>query len=222
MERTQRKRRIHAQEEERKRIARELHDETSQALTSILVSLKLLKNKPGNSDSIGDIERIREVAQHTLDEVHYISYSLRPSVLDDLGLIAAIERYIEDFMCKYHIEVDLQVMGFKYPRLSDVIEVSIYRVIQEALTNIARHAKAENVSIILKAQNGRVSFIIEDDGSGFNVKELSQDKTLKDHLGLKGIKERIELIGGNYIIESSSLGTTLYCKNIPIEGGDAE
>ncbi|WP_280769874.1 histidine kinase [Salipaludibacillus daqingensis] len=212
---------IYAQEEERKRIARELHDETSQSLTSILVSLKLLKQKMIDDSHSEEIDQIKQVARHTLEEIHYISYSLRPSVLDDLGLIAAIERYTEEFMGKYSIDIDTQVMGFKSLRLPTVIEVTIYRVIQEALTNIARHAKAENVSIILEAGEKTLSIIIEDDGIGFNVKEINHQDTLKKHLGLKGMQERVELIGGKFYIESHvEIGTTIYIKNISIERGE--
>ena len=208
---------ITAQEEERKRIARELHDETSQSITSIIVGLTLLEEQSISEKMTQDIVDIKEVSQKTLDEIHYISWSLRPSVLDDLGLLPAIKKYVIEYMKKYDIDVDIQVIGFHQLRLLSIIEVTIYRVIQEALTNAARHAKAENISIILKHVNGIVSVIIEDDGVGFNAKKVLVGKLTKDHLGLKGMQERIESIGGNLIIESNEgIGTTIYVKDIVI------
>ncbi len=208
---------ITAQEEERKRIARELHDETSQSITSIIVGLTLLEEQSISEKMNQDIVDLKEVSQKTLDEIHYISWSLRPSVLDDLGLLPAIKKYVVEYMKKYDVDVDIQVIGFEQLRLLSLIEVTIYRVIQEALTNAARHAKAENISIILKHVNGVVSVIIEDDGVGFNAKQVLNGKLTKDHLGLKGMQERIESIGGNLTIESNEgIGTTIYVKDIVI------
>lgn len=212
---------ITAQEEERKRIARELHDETSQSITSINVGLTLLQEYPIPDEAQQKVVELKEITQQTLDEVHYISWSLRPSVLDDLGLLPAIKKYVIEYMKKYPIDVDIQVIGFKYVRLLPLFEVTIYRVIQEALTNAARHSKAENISIILKHTNGNVSIIIEDDGVGFDTNRILTRNLTKDHLGLKGMQERIESINGKLVIESiPNTGTTIYVKDILI--GDEE
>ncbi|OIJ12375.1 hypothetical protein BKP37_13110 [Anaerobacillus alkalilacustris] len=215
-----------AQEEERKRIARELHDETSQSITSIIVGLTLLEEYDIPSSMQQEIIDLKEVSQRTLDEVHYLSWSLRPSVLDDLGLMPAIKKYVIEYMKKFTIDVDIQVIGFKQVRLSSIYEVTIYRVIQEALTNAARHANSDNISIILKHVNGVVSVIIEDDGEGFDVNKTLNGKLTKNHLGLKGMQERIESIGGKLVIESNTgIGTTVYMKDIMIgdeTGGEAE
>lgn len=206
---------ITAQEEERKRIARELHDETSQSITSIIVGLTLLHEHQISEEMKQKIAEIKEVTQQTLDEIHYISWSLRPSVLDDLGLLPAIKKYCIEYMKKYDIDIDIQVIGLKRLRLSSLLEVTIYRVIQEALTNAARHAAADNISIILKYSKGVVSVIIEDDGKGFDVNLILDADLTKEHLGLKGMQERIESIGGELVIESNKgIGTTIYVQDI--------
>jgi signal transduction histidine kinase len=208
---------ITVQEEERKRISRELHDETSQSITSIIVGLTLLEEYHPSEQMKEKISDLKEVSQKTLEEIHYISWSLRPSVLDDLGLLPAIKKYVIEYMKKYDLDVDIQVIGFDQLRLSSIIEVTIYRVIQEALTNAARHAEAENISIILKHTKGIVTVIIEDDGKGFEIKKLISRELSKDHLGLKGMQERIESLGGKLLLESNKgFGTTVYVKDIVI------
>ncbi|SES05550.1 histidine kinase [Salisediminibacterium halotolerans] len=206
---------ITAQEEERKRIARELHDETSQSITSLIVGLSLLELSALNQHHMEKIREMKRNAQRTLDEVHYISWSLRPSVLDDHGLVPAIRRYAEEFANKYGVEVDVHVIGLEDRRLSGDVEVTVYRVIQEALTNVARHAKAEEVSILLRNQHDKLDLIIEDDGKGFDTAALPATEWNKDHLGMKGMQERIESIGGRLVVESGEgHGTTLYVKGI--------
>lgn len=208
---------ITAQEEERKRIARELHDETSQSLTSIILGLSMLEEEETSGSTKEKLAELKEITETTIEEVHYISWSLRPSALDDYGLLPAIKNYAIDFKKKYDIDVDIEVIGFDNIRLPSTVEVTIYRVIQEALTNAARHANAENISIIIKHVGNVVSLIIEDDGSGFDVSAILNKKLTKDHLGLKGMQERIESIGSKFFIESNpGFGTSIYVTNIEI------
>lgn len=208
---------ITAQEEERKRIARELHDETSQSLASIILGLSMLEELEESAETRQKLIELKDITEQTIEEVHYISWSLRPSALDDYGLLPAIKKYAVDFKEKYHIEVDIEVLGFDGIRLPSTIEVTIYRVIQEALTNAARHSNAENISIIIKHAKNVVSLIIEDDGSGFEVSDIINRQLTKDHLGLKGMQERIESIGGRFHIESNpEFGTSIYVTNIEI------
>lgn len=206
---------IVAQEEERKRIARELHDETSQSLASIILGLSMLEESEHREDKKDKLIELKNITEQTIEEVHYISWSLRPSALDDYGLLPAIKRYAVDFEEKFQIKVDIEVIGFDGIRLPSTVEVTIYRVIQEALTNTARHANAENISIIIKHVNNIVSLIVEDDGSGFDVSDILSSELTKDHLGLKGMQERIESIGGRFQIESNSeIGTSIYVTDI--------
>ncbi|MFQ5577219.1 MAG: HAMP domain-containing protein, partial [Anaerolineae bacterium] len=156
---------INAQEEERRRIARELHDGTGQALTSLMVGMKLLNRLPGRDAVADKTTELRRVAAEALDDVRLLSRQLRPSVLDDLGLAAALERYAAEIMEHYpRLTVDLHC---QLPhRLSPPVETTLYRVVREAITNAARHSGATTLSIVLASRNGRVQTIVEDNGRG--------------------------------------------------------
>jgi len=198
---------ISAQEEERKRIARELHDSTSQSLTSLLVGLRNLEAANDLLTVRTRIEDIRKVVNNTLDEVHILAWQLRPSVLDDLGLVAALGRYIEDYQNRYQIQVDFVTRGLD-ERLAIALETSLYRMVQEGLTNIARHAQAKNASVLLEQRQNGIRVIIEDNGIGF---EPDKQAYSQKSLGLQGIRERIQLFGGKLTIESQSgQGTSLF------------
>lgn len=198
---------IIAQEDERKRIARELHDSTSQSLTSLLVGLQNLKNAGEQDEWDTRIEELRKIVGDTLDEVRTISWRLRPSVLDDLGLVVALERYIAEYQRRYNLPVDFVASGID-ERLAPELETSIYRIVQEGLTNIARYAQANNASILIDRRNGTIRIIIEDDGTGFNPDIIAQKNK---SLGLHGIRERARLFGGTLTIESQSgKGTSLF------------
>lgn len=202
---------ITAQEEERKRISRELHDETSQALTSLMVNLKVLESEASFGDAGDRLQEMRQVVAETLDEVHHLARDLRPSVLDDLGLVPALERYVREYGQTYGIEADFHNMGFNGQRVSAPAEVSLYRIIQEALTNVAKYAKAQTVSVLLNWREDWVSAIVEDDGIGFDPKKVT---TSPSHgLGLFGMQERATLLGGSLRIESQpGYGTTIFIK----------
>lgn len=208
---------IQAQEEERKRIARELHDETSQSLTSLLLGLSILADKKTEEDRSTQIRQLRTMVQETLEEVHDLAWQLRPSVLDKYGLSKALERYLEEYRAKYPLDVDLCILGLEGRRLQSEIEISVYRMIQEALTNVARYAKAKNVSVIVNKKNGILSVIIEDDGVGFDVEHVLERDPTKHNLGLRGMQERAILLNGVLRIESGiGSGTTLFM-NVPLE-----
>jgi signal transduction histidine kinase len=200
---------ITAQEEERKRISRELHDETGQALTSLMVGLKVLEG----SDSLPEVQEkashLRAVAAQTLDGVHRLALELRPSLLDDLGLVAAMQRYFKDWGEHFGLSVDFQVTG-PDRRLSPQVETTVYRVVQEALTNVARHAEAQNVSVLLEYRGDSVVCIVEDDGQGFDVTRVLDANDMR-RLGLYGMQERISLVGGKLSVESTAgVGTTVF------------
>ncbi|MCB8816660.1 sensor histidine kinase [Desulfosporosinus shakirovi] len=200
-----------AQEEERKRISRELHDETSQALTSLMVGLKVLEAE-ASFCAVGDrLQDMRQIVSQTLDEVHHLARELRPSVLDDMGLVPALERYIREYEAKYGTEVDFNVTGFQEQRIPATIEVALYRIVQEALTNVAKYAEARMVSVLLDWREDWVSAIVEDDGQGFDLQEkVSQPGR---GLGLFGMQERAALLGGTFKIESQKgKGTTVFIK----------
>jgi len=198
---------ILAQENERQRIARELHDSTSQSLTSLLVGLQNIKLNSEQTQICAQIDDLRGIVANTLDEIRAISWRLRPSALDDLGLKSAIENYVYDYQVRYHIPTEVIFRGVE-KRLAPEIETTIYRIIQEGLTNIARYAQAKTASLVISCQANIIKIIIEDNGIGFNPDDvLQQTKSL----GLRGMKERAGLLGGTLQIESSPQnGTSLY------------
>ncbi len=207
---------ISAQEEERKRIARELHDETSQALTSMMVGLKFIEDSAGTPQTKEKTAELRALAAQTLDEVHHLATELRPSLLDDLGLVAAIQRYSKEYSTKMNINVDSHVGGLSGQHLPSEVEIAVFRIIQEALTNIAKYAKAKNVSVVLRYRDSSLVAIIEDDGKGFDVDRVMTSADGKK-LGLFGMYERASLIGGNLTIESQhKIGTTVFLE-VPLK-----
>jgi signal transduction histidine kinase len=205
---------IAAQEEERKRIARELHDSTSQSLTSLILGLRAMTETCGQPDIRQRAEELRSVTSRTLEEVHALSLQLRPSVLDDLGLPAALERHIADCRRRYALDIDLAITGCESERLPSAVETALYRIVQESLTNIARHAQASTASVFIERRDQAVRAIIEDDGCGFNPETASKQD---GHLGLYGIRERAELLGGKLTIESEpEHGASLFVE-IPVK-----
>ena len=143
---------ITAQEDERKRVARELHDETSQSLTSLMVGLKTLEMSNSLGEARAHTTALRRLATKTLEEVHALSVGLRPSLLDDLGLVAALERCAADFSRQHSVRVDYQAIGFNgNGRLPPQLEITLYRVAQEALTNAVRHGNPQNISVVVEA-----------------------------------------------------------------------
>jgi signal transduction histidine kinase len=195
---------VEAQELERARLARELHDETGQALTSILLGLKPLEQQAKSDEAREAVASVRELVVSTLQNVRRLAVELRPSALDDFGLAAAVERLTDTFRDQSGLDVDLETqLGDE--RLPAEAETTLYRVIQEALTNIVKHSGASRVSVLLQKQTGKVIAIVEDDGAGFDP-----SSTRADAVGLAGMRERVSLAGGRLQVESSpGAGTTL-------------
>lgn len=190
---------ISAQENERQRIARELHDSIGQSLTALLVGLGRLKNGEADSDTRAQADALRAIVAAALDEIRELSWRLRPRALDDLGLASALQQYVDDYQRRYGLPVEMLVSGLER-RLPPELETTVYRIIQEGLTNIARYAGAAHVSLIVRAGAGRLKLIIEDDGVGFDAEAVGQKR---EALGLHGIRERAALFGGALTIESS-------------------
>jgi signal transduction histidine kinase len=191
---------VGGQELERRRLARELHDETGQALTSILLGLRAVEDA-GNSDDLRQAASdLRELVVATLQDVRRLAVQLRPKALDDFGLVPALERLVQTFSESTDIRVALEAqLGDE--RLPPEVETTLYRIVQEALTNIVKHAEAANVSILLVRGKGSATLVIEDDGQGFDP-----DKTREGGLGLEGMRERAELHEGRLRIESAPGG----------------
>jgi len=195
---------VEAQELERARLARELHDETGQALTSILLGLKQLDEVVETEGAHEAAAAIRELVASTLHDVRRLAVELRPSALDDFGLVPAVERLVSNLSEQSDLVVDLEArLGDR--RLPPEAETALYRIVQEALTNVVKHASAHRVSITLVRKDGSAVVVVEDDGNGFRPDEVRTGA-----LGFVGMRERVELVGGRLTVESSpGAGTTL-------------
>jgi signal transduction histidine kinase len=208
---------IITQENERKRISRELHDQTGQALASLMVTLKLLENAENYNEAKKGLTSLKAAINREMEAIHGMAVELRPSVLDDLGLVPALELYLNDFEAKHSIGISFVTIGFEKSRPDACIETCIYRIIQESLTNVLRHARATSVSIILEWDKGKIRGIIEDDGIGF---ETGAIKANPARLGIYGMEERALLLGGSFRIESEPEQGTMIIFEIPSETGD--
>jgi PAS domain S-box-containing protein len=201
---------ISAQEDERRRVARELHDVTSQALATLAVRLEALAAVPGSSvkERERKIEETRALLATTSDEVRRLIYALRPTVLDDLGLPAALRSCAANSLGAAGIEVHVEMVG-EERRLQPQVEIAIFRIAQEAMTNVVRHARADSTYISLEFKEKSVALQIEDDGIGFDLSEESSSTDVSRRgAGLLGMKERTELLGGTLrIITRPGCGT---------------
>jgi signal transduction histidine kinase len=198
---------IEGQELERRRLARELHDETGQALTSVLLGLKAVERA---DDVPGAVAELRELVVATLQDVRRLAVELRPKALDDFGLDVALERLVATFHEATGIQVDLQSqLGDQ--RVPSEVETTLYRIVQESLTNVAKHAGAHRVSILLVRRPGVVSVVVEDDGHGFTPEEEAQGG-----MGLDGMRERVALLDGRLTVESGPGTGTSVVAEVPL------
>jgi len=203
-----------AQETERGRISRELHDRLGQDLTTLKLGLQLLRKqgpfKAPVQESIGKLETL---AEGLMRDLHRLAWELRPSTLDDLGLELALQRYATEWSENSGTAVDFHSDGLNGQRLPVEFETALYRVAQEALTNVLRHADASRVSLLLERRGEQVSLIVEDNGTGFETDALWQTPATQGKLGLLGMSERVNLVGGVFAIESSpGNGTTVFAR----------
>ena len=206
---------ISAQEDERKRLARELHDETSQTLAALRVHLEMAAAAAPEGPSREHVLEARQLASRSLDELQRLMHDLRPSVLDDLGLVSAIQWYAERRLGAKGIAVRCEVATGEV-QLPYELETALFRAVQEVLTNVERHAGAEQVLIQLSAEDGRFTVEVEDDGCGFDLASVKPSPTDMRGLGLLGIRERVELVGGTVAIDSSPGGGTRVVIDVPL------
>jgi two-component system, NarL family, sensor histidine kinase DevS len=195
---------VAGQEVERRRLARELHDETGQALTSILLGLRAVDDADNSEGMKSALADLRELVVTTLQDVRRLAVQLRPKALDDFGLVAALERLVQTFSESSGIRVDLEARLGDH-RLPTEVETTMYRIVQEALTNVVKHAEATRVSILLVRRDAMLTAVMEDDGRGFDAASVKSDS-----LGLEGMRERVTLHDGRLTLETApGSGTTL-------------
>jgi PAS domain S-box-containing protein len=198
---------VEAQESERRHIARELHDEAGQALASLRFGLRLLEREIDEGGSAaGMVAELMQRTDAVLDGLHRLAADLRPPSLDPLGLEAALREYVRSAGSKFGLEVRFKARGFTGGRLPAVVETGLYRVVQEAIANVARHARATRIDVLAECRGDRVVVMVEDDGAGFEPDQVQRG----DHFGLLGIRERAEALGGSMTVESApGAGTTI-------------
>jgi signal transduction histidine kinase len=200
---------VEAQELERRRLARELHDQTGQELTSVLLGLKSVEEARSDEERAAALGAVREQVVETLHDVRRLAVELRPKALDDFGLVAALERLRDTFSEQTGLHVDLEAqIGARVPR---DVETALYRIVQEALTNIVKHAQASSVSIVLSRTSRSITAVVEDDGRGFAHDGGS------DGLGLLGMGERLALLGGKLKVESSPGSGATIVAEVPLQ-----
>jgi signal transduction histidine kinase len=212
---------VEVQEAERRAIARELHDEAGQALTSLLLGLGAIQRDANQPESvILRAQEMKAVASNTIEGLHRLAVNLRPASLDRLGLVPAVQQYAEWYRRQNEVHVDVAVLGFDSggDHLAPEVQTAVYRVIQEALTNIVRHAHASQVAVVVELMPDRVRAVVEDDGVGFDVADARQ----RGRLGVFGMQERAEALGGTFAIESSAGAGTTVVVEIPLDVSPAD
>ena len=210
---------IKAQEEERKRISRELHDEASQALVAAKINLEMLEKRlPSNLEAVStSLAETSSLLVCTLENLRRLARDLRPSILDDLGLIPTLRWYTESYTKRLGIPITFKAVAL-HKRLDFEIETVIYRIVQEALTNIAKYAQAKEVSISLNKKNGTLITTIEDNGKGFALETSVLGENYSQGSGILGMKERVNNLGGRFQIESKQGKGTKLSAEIPLTG----
>ena len=206
---------IVAQEAERARVSRDLHDDIGQALTSVLLGLRLIDgptDQQPDADLVRRVDELRHLVVDALRRTRRLAFELRPTVLDDVGLAPALARLVADTAERSGLIIDAVVdSAFELLAVTPEVATAVYRVVQEALTNVVRHAHATNASVAVTAAAGRLRTLVEDDGVGFDPAELCSG-----HLGVKGMKERAELVGGTVrVVSAPGSGTTIVLE-VPI------
>ena len=207
---------LSAQEEERRRIARELHDEAGQLLTALLVGLRTLEDARKLADVKAQGQRLREITAQAIDEVGRLARGLHPTVLDDHGLGVALSRYVTEYTKTHNIAVDLTLDELDSSNLPPAIQIALYRILQEALTNVARHSGAKAVSIRFARLATSLEVAVIDDGCGFDAKAVAVSS---HRLAIQSMRERAAMLGGTVSFTSERKGTKILVQ-VPLANED--
>lgn len=191
---------VQAQEDERRRIARELHDEAAQALTSLKLGLGLLERHIGDPEvALAEVQRLRDLVDRTSAGLHRLATALRPASLDHAGLVPALRQYASALAAEHGLDVQFEAAGLEEERLAPEVETALFRIVQEALTNVVHHARASRADVLLQRRDGHLVAVVEDDGAGFDLPHAATT----GRLGLLSMQERAELLGGTLTIETA-------------------
>jgi PAS domain S-box-containing protein len=208
---------VNSQEVERRRIARDLHDQLGQRLTALRLKIASLKEiSTGHEEISRRVERLQQIGEALDSEVSFLAWELRPSALDERGLVEAVGAFVHEWSRHYEVPAEFHAAGLTKTRLEKETETHLYRIAQEALTNIIKHAEATMVTVVLERRDAQVVLIIEDNGKGFDGSELRPSPDAEGGYGLVGMKERAYLAGGEFEVESAAgRGTTIYVR-VPV------
>ena len=208
---------IKAQEEERRRVARDIHDGPAQLMANIVMRAEFcLKLMDIDHNKVREeLLALQNLVRQSLQDVRKIIFDLRPMVLDDLGLIPAVKRYAEDYQAQYNIPVEILIIGTSR-RFSMTTEVALFRILQECLSNIRKHAKANRVMVKIEILPGKINLVIKDDGMGF-IMDQSKNSSKRDCFGLLGMRERTQILKGEIIINSAPGQGTMINISVPLD-----
>jgi signal transduction histidine kinase len=207
---------INAQEEERKRVALDLHDELGQLLSALKIGLQSLAQQRSGEEA-GELQRLIRLSQKIMDRIRAMAYHLRPAILDNFGLVAALEDLCESLGESGLIRVETRLQEVDEKALSPEAKTALFRFVQESLTNAVKHSGSERALVVLEQTGDDLRLTVTDQGGGFDVAAALGAGPENKHMGLLGMDERIRLIGGDLSIQSSSQGTTLTAR-LPLGG----
>jgi len=207
---------VEIQEAERQNIARELHDEAGQSLASLMMGLRLLERDRNDPVAVATrSQELRGMADGILENLHRLAVALRPASLDHLGLVPALRQHAETISDQHGLTVQFDVVG-EIDRLPVEVETAVYRIVQEALTNVVRHSQATRADILLERRPKALVVIVEDNGVGFQpVLEHGPGVPTEEHLGVLGMQERADMLKGRIMFERSSSGGTTVILEVP-------
>jgi two-component system sensor histidine kinase DegS len=214
---------IQAQEEERQRISQQIHDGPTQTMSNLVLQAEVCERfiDKDPDEAKTELASLKATIHHTLQEMRRFIFDVRPMILDDLGLVPTLRRYLQDFGERNSIQTNFVLQGSE-SRLPKHLEISLFRVIQEALTNVAKHAHAPHTRVALEIEERRVTVAVEDDGVGFNVGEMEEAmrRGTRRMMGVGNMRQRVEkLLKGRLTIESTPGKGTRVIATIPLEGG---
>jgi PAS domain S-box-containing protein len=208
---------VAAEENERRRLSRELHDVIGQHITALILGLRDLAAGEGQSEPESRIESLIAIANKLGEDAHRLALDFRPTALDDLGLESALTGYIQEWSARTGVRAVFHATGERERRLAPHLETMFYRVVQEALTNVVRHAAAHHVNVILKTTATEAAMVVEDDGRGLDAQLAFEAAAKRNRLGLRGMRERVQVLGGTLEIESTpEKGTALFIR-VPLK-----